>query len=155
MMKLDQLEKRYNDVINKKEQLENEIELCRQRISRSSKLTNGLKSENERWRECILKLEDEAKYVIGEVFIASAVISYFGVFSGQYRKRVYDALKKELKDSGISLYFDPRGIEEIIGDPIEIQNWRICGLPSDTISISNAVIVTSSSKVPLMIDPQL
>lgn len=36
-----------------KEKLENEIDVCRQRIERSNRMTVGLKGENERWKECL------------------------------------------------------------------------------------------------------
>jgi hypothetical protein len=52
--------------------------------------------------------------------MAAVVINYLGVFSSSYRKRIYDAIKKDLKDSLIPLYFDQKGLEEIVGEPIEV-----------------------------------
>lgn len=45
-------------------------------------------------------------------------------------------------------------LAEILAEPLIIQNWRLCGLPSDTVSISNAVIMKYSLKNPLLVDPQ-
>ena len=42
----------------------------------------------------------------------------------------------------------------ILGDPVRIRNWQIAGLPRDTLSIENGVIVNFSRRWPLFIDPQ-
>jgi dynein heavy chain, axonemal len=41
-----------------------------------------------------------------------------------------------------------------LGDPVEIRNWNLCSLPSDTVSIDNGILATKTSRWPLMIDPQ-
>jgi dynein heavy chain len=42
-----------------------------------------------------------------------------------------------------------------LGDPLEISDWINFGLPKDSFSIDNAVLVKKSSKNPVLIDPQL
>lgn len=54
---MEDLEKAYTDVKDKKDKLENEIELCRQRLARAEKLTSGLGSEHERWKENVALLD--------------------------------------------------------------------------------------------------
>ena len=41
-----------------------------------------------------------------------------------------------------------------LGDPVKIRNWQIAGLPRDTLSIENGVVVQNSQRWPLFIDPQ-
>jgi len=67
-------------------------------------MINGLKGENERWKECLKQLDEDEKYIIGEVLIAAAIISYLGPFSGVYRKRVLDGLRRQIIASGIPIY---------------------------------------------------
>lgn len=76
--------------MDKRENLETEIELCHVRILRSTKLTEGLKGENDRWKECLHKLEEEADYLISEIFLAATTISYLGPFNGSNRKKILD-----------------------------------------------------------------
>lgn len=43
---------------------------------------------------------------------------------------------------------------DVLGVPITIQNWTINGLPMDSFSIDNAIIMNSSPRWSLLIDPQ-
>merc|ERR1712157_447160 len=49
---------------------------------------------------------------------------------------------------------DVFSLSRTLGEPIKIQAWNIAGLPRDTFSIDNGVIVANSRRWPLMIDPQ-
>jgi len=42
----------------------------------------------------------------------------------------------------------------VLADPFEIRQWNSDGLPSDNLSIENAILVTRGRRWPLMIDPQ-
>lgn len=42
----------------------------------------------------------------------------------------------------------------VLGDPVEIRNWQIDGLPRDSLSVENAVLVMNSKRWALFIDPQ-
>lgn len=41
-----------------------------------------------------------------------------------------------------------------LGKPVIIRAWNIAGLPVDAFSVDNGIIVSSSRRWPLMIDPQ-
>ena len=41
-----------------------------------------------------------------------------------------------------------------LSNPVKIRSWQICGLPRDTLSVENGVIVQFSRRWPLFIDPQ-
>ena len=53
------------------------------------------------------------------------------------------------------LPFSPKfSLSSVLGDPVTIRDWLLAGLPNDTFSIENAIMMTNSSRWPLMIDPQ-
>jgi len=41
-----------------------------------------------------------------------------------------------------------------LGNAVTIRAWQIAGLPVDSFSVDNGIIVTNSRRWPLMIDPQ-
>lgn len=45
-------------------------------------------------------------------------------------------------------------LTEALGDPVKIRSWTIAGLPNDTFSIDNAIILSNARRWPLLIDPQ-
>ena len=49
---------------------------------------------------------------------------------------------------------DDTNVRKILGDPVSIREWELCGLPSDALSIENAIILSKARRWPLMIDPQ-
>ena len=43
---------------------------------------------------------------------------------------------------------------DTLGDPVAIREWNIDGLPKDSFSVDNGIIVSMARRWPLMIDPQ-
>ena len=41
-----------------------------------------------------------------------------------------------------------------LGSPVKIRAWNIAGLPVDSFSVDNGIIVDNARRWPLMIDPQ-
>ncbi|XP_075466156.1 dynein axonemal heavy chain 7 [Ascaphus truei] len=41
-----------------------------------------------------------------------------------------------------------------LGEPVKMRAWNIAGLPSDSFSIDNGIIISNGRRWPLMIDPQ-
>jgi dynein heavy chain len=85
---VDDLEKAFIEVKEKKENLESSIELCKVRLVRAEKLTSGLSNEHGRWKDNVANLDMRIRQLVGDVFIASGCISYYGPFTGVYREKL-------------------------------------------------------------------
>ncbi len=46
------------------------------------------------------------------------------------------------------------GLIHTLQDPVKVRAWTIAGLPSDSVSIENGIIVSKARRWPLLIDPQ-
>lgn len=121
----------------------------------AEKLVTGLAGENKRWSENVVFLKQNIKSVIGDVLLASEFVSYIGAFSAKLRQELWrDNWLPNIKDKAIPM---TEGIEplKILSTEAIKARWKNEGLPSDTMSFENASIISSCSRWPLLIDPQL
>uniref|UniRef100_A0A8P4KSK9 AAA+ ATPase domain-containing protein n=1 Tax=Dicentrarchus labrax TaxID=13489 RepID=A0A8P4KSK9_DICLA len=127
----------------------NTMALTQTRLTRAGKLTSALGDEQVRWEESVALFEQEIINVVGNVFIAAACVAYYGAFTSHYRQ-LWIIQCQELYipiSSSFSLI-------NILGDPFVIRQWNTEGLPRDTVSTENGILVTEGRRWPLMIDPQ-
>lgn len=92
--------------------------------------------------------------LVGDILLCSGIIAYLGVFIKQYRE---DCVKNwmTLLDH-YKIQCSPNiSLEEALGNKVKIREWMIQGLPQDSFSADNAVILDNSDRWSLMIDPQM
>ena len=60
------------------------------------------------------------------------------------------------RDWPVNLLVVPQGFSfaSFLAKPTDVRDWNIQGLPADTFSTENGVIVTRGRRWPLMVDPQ-
>ena len=49
---------------------------------------------------------------------------------------------------------DDCSLKNTLASPVEVRDWNMWGLPTDSVSIDNGILVTRGKRWPLMIDPQ-
>lgn len=89
----------------------------------------------------------------GDILLCSGTVSYLGAFPVDYRVECQlqwhsDCQTKEIPCSG------DFSLSAILGNQVAIRSWQIAGLPVDSYSTDNGIIVFNSRRWPLMIDPQ-
>ena len=72
----------------KKKDLEDNIELCSQKLDRAEKLILGLGGERDRWSEMAVNLGSKLTNITGDVLMASGMVAYLGAFDVVYRKAI-------------------------------------------------------------------
>uniref|UniRef100_A0A803T305 AAA+ ATPase domain-containing protein n=1 Tax=Anolis carolinensis TaxID=28377 RepID=A0A803T305_ANOCA len=149
---IQELQDQYERSVDEKESLARTMALTQARLTRAGRLTAALGDEQVRWEESILNFEAEIPNVIGNVFIASACVAYYGAFTAHYRQLV-NCWIKQCKDLEIPISSE-FSLINILGDPFEIRQWNTDGLPRDYVSTENGILVTRGRRWPLMIDPQ-
>ena len=138
---------------DKKQSLEDEASLTEARLKRAGKLTGALADEAERWGIEVQELADQAKLLVGDVFVCSACISYFGAFNGKYRDRITSTWLAGCRELDIPTA-ENFSLQHVLGDPVVIREWGVQGLPADKVSIDSGILVDRAKRWPLMIDPQ-
>ena len=51
-------------------------------------------------------------------------------------------------------YTEKISMTMVLGNDVTIRQWAVSGLPSDSLSVENGIIMFGSRRWPLMIDPQ-
>lgn len=90
--------------------------------------------------------------LIGDIYISASCVAYYGPFTGVYRQELVDLWVEKANELEIPSS-EKFALDQILGDPVTIRNWNAKGLPSDTVSINNGILVFNSKSVPLLIDP--
>ncbi|KAG8513614.1 Dynein heavy chain 3, axonemal [Galemys pyrenaicus] len=151
--RLQDLNDEFEEMNIKKKTLEENIDLCSQKLIRAEKLISGLGGEKDRWTEAARQLGIRYTNLTGDVLLSSGTVAYLGAFTVDYRAECQQQWLARCKDKVIPGSSD-FSLNNILGDPVKIRAWQIAGLPIDSFSIDNGIIVSNSRRWALMIDPQ-
>ncbi|XP_026763473.2 dynein axonemal heavy chain 12 [Galleria mellonella] len=137
----------------KKKALEDEVQLCIDKLYRAEKLIGGLGSEKVRWTAAAENLQLLYDNLAGDILVSCGIIAYLAPYTLPVRMEMIDkwralVIKLDMPHSEVFLFKD------ILGSDIKIQNWCIAGLPRDSFSIDNGIILDNSMRWSLLVDPQ-
>ena len=147
------LEAQYKEAVDKKDDLARKVQECEVKLDRADKLIGGLGGEKVRWAQTVSFLTDSIVNVVGDVVISAGSIAYSGPFTPLYRLSLNQKWLAKLKDESVP-HTEGVTLIKTLQDPVKIRSWNINGLPTDAVSIENAIIVSRARRWPLMIDPQ-
>uniref|UniRef100_A0A8C8BKI7 Dynein axonemal heavy chain 3 n=1 Tax=Otus sunia TaxID=257818 RepID=A0A8C8BKI7_9STRI len=151
--RLQALNDEFDNMNDRKRELENNIELCSQKLMRAEQLISGLGGEKDRWTEAARLLGIRYIDLIGDVLLSSGTVAYLGAFTVNYRLKCQKQWQVLCSEKNIPCSSD-FSLSNTLGDPVKIRAWQIAGLPVDSFSIDNGIIVSNSRRWALMIDPQ-
>merc|ERR1719174_2571497 len=152
--KLKTLQDQFEAQMAKKLAIEEGLNTTKAKMSKAENLITGLSGERTRWEEDKARFADVKNKLVGDCALACAFISYCGPFNQEYRaKIVSEFFTKDLTDRSIPVTLGMDVVSFLV-DQGTIGDWQLQGLPSDPLSSQNGILVTSSSRFPLMVDPQ-
>jgi len=148
---LKEHQKSKDDII---EELRAEIQDCSIRKQRADILLKGLSAEKQKWIVCTRMLSSKYTTVTGDVLLSAGYITLIGGFDQRFRNKVIQKWGKTLIDEGFQCSKE-FVFTELFGDNYKIRKWHANGLPFDTMSINNALVVEKTKRFSLFIDPQM
>eukprot|EP00929_Paragymnodinium_shiwhaense_P087545 TRINITY_DN476_c0_g3_i1.p1 TRINITY_DN476_c0_g3~~TRINITY_DN476_c0_g3_i1.p1 ORF type:complete len:2301 (-),score=755.59 TRINITY_DN476_c0_g3_i1:246-6980(-) len=151
--KLAELESSFNEAVQKEKDLTAEMEMCVIKLANATKLIEGLGGEKGRWESTVGRLSAEYELLPGDSMIAAGMVSYSGAFTGEHREH-FEKLWTETEDANGLSHAEGANLISVLGQPVVIQQWSVCGLPNDKISVENGIIIATARRWSLMIDPQ-
>ena len=131
-----------------KEAAEVEISLAKTKetISSADQLVAGLEGEYIRWKKEVESMGKNLDKIPSLSIISAAFITYLADKPEDIRKNL---CVKWCSKVGIS-YFD---IKHFLSSEQEMLQWKANGLPSDDLSLENAIAIMKSPAKPFIIDP--
>jgi len=148
------LKAEYNKSIEKVNALDEESKQTKRKIEKARELIESLSGEKVRWAKGKEEIVEQKRRLIGNVSMACAFISYCGPFNAEFRSRLLnDCFIGDMKKRGIP-YTPNLELTSFLVDDATVGEWNLQGLPKDDLSIQNGIMVTNSSRFPMLIDPQ-
>lgn len=86
MDNLDALTKEQNELTAKAEKLAFDLDECKKKMVRATKMIEGLAGEKERWTNTVADLTEAREFITGNSLVAAGMISYAGPFISQFRE---------------------------------------------------------------------
>ena len=151
--RLSTLETSFDSTVQKKDMLEKKEINCKMQLNNAAKLIGGLGGEEIRWRDTVLFLTSAYENSLGDVIVSAGTISYLGPFTGPFRNELIKTWQEGLKKYGIP-HTANCDLEMTLSNPVKVRSWRLCSLPSDSLSLQNGIIMDNARRWPLLIDPQ-
>jgi len=148
------LETQYKESVDKKNQLESDVENTNLKLVRADKLLGGLGGERSKWKETVKELKVLRTNIVGNVLVASGGVAYLGVFTALFRKDLVTAWRAKLVELKLPTHMETATLSGTLEDPTKVRQWMIDGLPADALSIENGIMIDKGRRWPLCIDPQ-
>ncbi|XP_053614808.1 dynein axonemal heavy chain 12 [Plodia interpunctella] len=151
--KLAELNAALEEANIKKKALEDEVQLCIDKLYRAEKLIGGLGGEKVRWTAAAENLQLLFDNLAGDILVSCGIIAYLSPYTLPVRIELIDKWCKLVINLDMP-HSDVYVFKDILGSDIKIQNWCIAGLPRDSFSTDNAIIQDNSMRWSLLVDPQ-
>eukprot|EP00742_Colponemidia_sp_Colp-10_P004589 GILJ01004897.1.p1 GENE.GILJ01004897.1~~GILJ01004897.1.p1 ORF type:complete len:2544 (-),score=425.95 GILJ01004897.1:114-7634(-) len=154
--KLTDLTNKYSAATEEKNAVIARSQTLQEKLESANRLVHGLSGEGQRWSETIQELKSQENFLVGDVLVSAAFVSYCGFFTNSFRRSMLnDKWLPYVRENPQLKTTENLDILTLLTSSSTIAKWNNEGLPADQLSIENGVIVTSSARWPLLVDPQL
>lgn len=151
--RLAELERSYRGAVAKKEELAAKVVQCQVQLQNAERLIGGLGGEEARWKDTVAQLAIDYANLTGDVLVSAGTISYLGAFTSEFR----ESLVASWRDA-LMVYHVPHSpgcdVTRTLNDPVKLRTWQLAGLPTDSVSTQNGIVMARARRWPLLIDPQ-
>ncbi|KAK2517344.1 Dync2h1 [Columba guinea] len=127
-------------------QLEAELNKAQKTLKAAEMLINQLDREHQRWNMQVSEITDELATLPKRAQLAAAFITYLSAAPEDQRKT---SLDEWTKLAGLEKF----DLRRFLCAESEELVWKSEGLPSDDLSIENALVILQSKVCPFLIDP--
>ncbi len=144
--KVKDMRDRFELLTTEAAKLKIELEKEEETIVAAENLVGKLKGEHKRWSDQISKLSEELEHLPQRTILASGFITYLGQAPEDERRLM---LSDWLQFVGLETF----DLRQFLSSESEQLVWKGEGLPSDELSMENALVILQGEQCPFLIDP--
>ena len=149
--KVKEYEETYAKLTGEAEILKRDLKSTEELLAKAESLFGKLKGEKDRWKQQIQDLVINNEMIPFNTLLSSAFMTFLGYYNESIRDKLYKEWTNAL-DFGKHENHTCKLIEFLLKES-EILKLKFDGLPTDTLSIENAIIINNSIRTVLLIDP--
>ena len=142
----------YANLIRDVESLKREMEVVRTKVERAESLMKSLSQESSRWSKSSEGFQTILRNLVGDGLQMAAFLTYSGFFTFDTRRSLLQQWRNALDILDIEFREDLSMVESL-SKASDRLTWQSQGLPSDSLSLENGVILDRCVRFPLIIDP--
>ena len=140
------LRKRFENSTAEAAKLKMELEAAQTTIASAESLLGKLVGEKDRWEIQVDELATEIEMFANHALLAAAFIVYLS-------KATEDGRAAQMEKWGQILGIEKFDVRGFMASESEELTWRSEGLPSDPLSVENAVVILNSTSAAYLVDP--
>lgn len=125
----------------------------KKKIDRAEKLIGGLGGEMQRWTVTTRLLASGLVNLVGDTLLGAAFITFLGPFPRAFREVCLEKWQTMITQHGVN-NSQSFNLISMFSDPVSIREWIANDLPNDDYSVENVIILNTSLKYSICIDPQ-
>ncbi|KAK2099398.1 Cytoplasmic dynein 2 heavy chain 1 [Saguinus oedipus] len=144
--KVSELKEKFQSRTSEAAKLEAEVSKAQETIRAAEVLINQLDREHQRWNAQVVEITEELATLPKRAQLAAAFITYLSAAPECLRKT---CLEEWTKSAGLEKF----DLRRFLCTESEQLIWKSEGLPSDDLSIENALVILQSRVCPFLIDP--
>ena len=136
-----------------REEILSTIRRNKKKIDRAEKLIGGLGGEMQRWTVTTRLLASGLVNLVGDTLLGAAFITFLGPFPRAFREVLLEKWQTMITQHGVN-NSQSFNLISMFSDPVSIREWIAHDLPNDDYSVENVIILNTSIKYSICIDPQ-
>uniref|UniRef100_A0A8C5YQN7 Cytoplasmic dynein 2 heavy chain 1 n=1 Tax=Marmota marmota marmota TaxID=9994 RepID=A0A8C5YQN7_MARMA len=144
--KVSELKEKFQSRTSEAAKLEAEVSKAQETIKAAEVLINQLDREHKRWNAQVAEITEQLATLPKRAQLSAAFITYLSAAPESLRKT---CLEEWTKSAGLEKF----DLRRFLCTESEQLIWKSEGLPSDDLSIENALVILQSRVCPFLIDP--
>ncbi|XP_063807614.1 cytoplasmic dynein 2 heavy chain 1 isoform X2 [Pseudophryne corroboree] len=144
--RVTELKEKFQSRTTEAAKLEAELSKAQEIIESAELLISQLDGEHKRWNAQVEEIAEELSTLPKRAQLAAAFITYISAAPEDQRK---DSIDQWMKSVGLETF----DLKRFLSTESEQLIWKSEGLPSDELSVENALVILQSQVCPFLIDP--